>query len=71
MPENSMFRRKAILSAGIVTMFLGGCSQEHSHMQVTGFTQADVSMANTKLKSSPARIATQFARLTAFIWIHN
>jgi len=42
MPETSMFRRKAILFAGIVMMFLGGCSQEHSHMQMTGFTQADV-----------------------------
>ena len=42
MPEASMFRRKTILFAGIVTMFLGGCSQEHLYMQMTGFTQADV-----------------------------
>jgi mono/diheme cytochrome c family protein len=37
-----MFRRKAIPFAGIVMMFLGGCSQEHPHLQMTGFTQADV-----------------------------
>jgi len=42
MSETSIVRCKAILFAGTVLMFLGGCSQEHSHMQMTGFTQADV-----------------------------
>jgi mono/diheme cytochrome c family protein len=44
MPETSMFRRKAILSAGIVMMFLGGCSQEHQNMQMEShtYTQADI-----------------------------
>jgi mono/diheme cytochrome c family protein len=37
-----MFRCKAILFAGIAAMFLGGCSQEHSRLRMTGFTQADV-----------------------------
>jgi mono/diheme cytochrome c family protein len=42
MPEAWTVRRKTILFAGIVMMFLGGCSQEHSHMQMTGFKMADV-----------------------------
>src|SRR5271168_5072389 len=37
-----MFRRNKILFAGIAAIFLGGCSQEHSRMRMTGFTQADV-----------------------------
>src|SRR5258708_1287394 len=40
--ETSMFQPYKILSAGVVMIFLGGCSQEHSNMLVTGFTQADV-----------------------------
>ena len=42
MPETSRFGCKAIPFAGIVAMFLGGCSQERLHTQMTGFTQADV-----------------------------
>ena len=43
MPETSIFRCKTILLIGIVMMFLGGCSQEPSRMQMTSlFTQADV-----------------------------
>jgi mono/diheme cytochrome c family protein len=42
MLEIYIFRRKAILFPGIVIMFLGGCAQERSHMQMTGFTQGDV-----------------------------
>jgi len=41
-----MLRRKAILFVGIVMMFMVGCSQEHSHMQMTGFTQADVKLSS-------------------------
>ena len=37
-----MFRIRTILIAGIPMMFFGSCSQEHSHIQMGGFTQADV-----------------------------
>jgi mono/diheme cytochrome c family protein len=39
-----MLWRKEALFAGIVLIFLGGCSQEHHHMQMTSYTytQADV-----------------------------
>ena len=42
MPETFLFRHNAMLLAGIAALFLAGCSQEHSHMQITGFTQADL-----------------------------
>jgi mono/diheme cytochrome c family protein len=42
MPDSANLRRQAVLFAGFVMMLLGGCSQEHSGMQMTGFTQADV-----------------------------
>ena len=37
-----MLRCKQFLFAGVVMMVLGGCSQDHSNMRITGFTQADV-----------------------------
>jgi mono/diheme cytochrome c family protein len=42
MPEPSLSPRSPALLACIVTIVLAGCSQQHSPMQMTGFTQADV-----------------------------
>jgi mono/diheme cytochrome c family protein len=45
-----MLQCQTILFASIVMMFLEGCSQELSHMQMTGFTQADVNHGEYEAK---------------------